>query len=166
MSQLLLARRGLLRSVPKLASKSKQLIKSKTFCTNHRPPLGIRAALVGTTVGLLTPVFAIAGIATSWFRYLPKTFSGRIVKYIIGASLGGGSGVLIWNYVLPFLNNHSEIVLPFALANSIAASSWYVQLILLSCCSFLILIHPFLFVNDTSLVLLLISYFLLQVYNS
>ncbi len=89
------------------------------------PPMPIRAALVGTSVGLGTPFFAIAGVADIWYRYMPSTLEGKLIKYLIGVILGGGGGVLIWDHVLPFMGQHSEFILPFALANGITATFWY-----------------------------------------
>jgi len=59
------------------------------------------------------------------YRWLPGTVEGRAAKYIIGVLIGGGGGVLLAKFVIPFMFNHSEFLLPFALANGLTASFWY-----------------------------------------
>jgi len=91
----------------------------------HLPPLPVRAAIVGSSVGLGTPLFAMGGVGFVWFNYLPKTAAGQVVKYIVGLVIGGGAIELTWNYIGPFLRDHSELVLPFALSNGISSAFWY-----------------------------------------
>lgn len=92
---------------------------------DYTPPFPVRVALVSTTVGLFTPLFATLGVGALWWSYLPKTPMGRISKYSIGVLIGGGGATLIYQHVLPFLQCHSEVVLPFALANAVTAGVWY-----------------------------------------
>jgi hypothetical protein len=90
-----------------------------------RPPLAIRAAIVGSSVGLATPLFALGGVARLWFSYLPRTENGRIAKNVIGILLGVGSTGLFYNYVIPFLRYNSDFMLPFAMSNALMATAWY-----------------------------------------
>ena len=39
--------------------------------------------------------------------------------------IGGGSGTAVYHYLWPFLSTHSEVVLPFAAGNGLAAGFWY-----------------------------------------
>lgn len=84
-----------------------------------------RVLLVGGSVGLCTPVFAIGGVVQIWRSVLPKTTQGRVLKTGLGILAGGGISTLVATYALPFLQNNAELVLPFALCNAVAASSWY-----------------------------------------
>jgi len=59
------------------------------------------------------------------YRWLPKTLEGRAIKYLVGIAIGGGGAVLLTKFVIPFMSNHSEFLLPFAIANGLAASFWY-----------------------------------------
>jgi len=79
--------------------------------------------LVGTTVGLGTPIFATAGVVAAWFRFF--RFSNPTVRVISTVVFGGGVGNIIYGWVGPFLYNHAEIVLPFAVGNAISATFWY-----------------------------------------
>ena len=89
------------------------------------PPYAVRLALVGSSVGLASPLFIIGGITYGWFNYLPKTDTGRLVKYTSGIAVGGGLIRLIHEYIGPFLMNNSDIVLPFAISNALSATVWY-----------------------------------------
>jgi hypothetical protein len=60
-----------------------------------------------------------------WYAYLPRTPIGAAVKYAVGVLVGGGCINLVYNYVGPFLRDHSDFILPFALANGVASSFWY-----------------------------------------
>jgi len=89
-------------------------------------PFPIRVALVGSSVGLLTPVLAVIGTARIFSQVLPrKTLIGKILKYTIGFIIGGSSITLLYKYVIPFFRDHPDFVLPFALANSITSMLWY-----------------------------------------
>ncbi len=90
------------------------------------PPLVARAALVGTAVGLASPLFGVGGVAWMWFNYLPRTSFGATAKYVAGLSLGGGFSVLMYQHIIPFLSYNSEFVLPFAVANGVSAAALYV----------------------------------------
>jgi hypothetical protein len=87
-----------------------------------RPPFSVRALLVGTSVGLGTPLFATMGVAVAFHRVLPKE---PLVQGLVFLCCGGGLGTVLYNYVGPFLAQHSEVVLPFAAANGCAAMFWY-----------------------------------------
>lgn len=89
------------------------------------PPYPVRALLVGSSVGLASPVFAVAGAAYFWFNYLPKSNAGITTKYTIGILAGGGMSKLTYQYIWPFLMSNSELVLPFAVANGVSAAFWY-----------------------------------------
>ena len=84
-----------------------------------------RTLLVGGSVGLATPLFALGGVAQIWWNYLPRTVAGAMAKHSIFLLIGGGISTLLVNVVVPFLSTHSELVLPFSLANGIAAAGWY-----------------------------------------
>jgi hypothetical protein len=95
------------------------------------PPANIfvRTSLVGASVGLLTPLYVAAGIGWIWQFYKPQTFLGQAAKFAVGGIFLGAAWVNGWTmftqHVLPFLFNHAEIVLPFALANAAVAAAWY-----------------------------------------
>jgi hypothetical protein len=65
------------------------------------------------------------GTFQMWWRVAPKTEAGRAAKFIVGSLIGGGSLTLVYEYIGPFLRDHSEIVLPFALANALSSGFWY-----------------------------------------
>jgi hypothetical protein len=90
-----------------------------------RAPFPVRVALVGTTVGLATPLYVVGGFAVAWRRYLPDTLGGLIFKYGILILAGGGLSVITTDYILPFLKNHSEFVLPFAVSNGLTSAVLY-----------------------------------------
>jgi len=89
------------------------------------PPFPIRVTIVSLSVGLGTPIYALLGCASIWVRILPKSQIGRAVKTLCTVGLGGGFLTFAYNYVIPFLRDHSDVVLPFALANTISAGFWY-----------------------------------------
>lgn len=91
----------------------------------YTPPYPVRIALVSTTVGLCTPLFATLGVGMLWYSYLPKTEVGCIGKNSLGVVMGGGGATLFYQYVFPFLQCHSEVILPFALANAVVSGVWY-----------------------------------------
>jgi len=86
----------------------------------------MRALLVGSGVSLGTPLFATAGVALVWQRVLPRQLPG--LRPILTWAMGGGLATLMYQYVGPFLLQHSEVVLPFAAANAVTATFWYVAL--------------------------------------
>jgi hypothetical protein len=83
--------------------------------------------LVGTTVGLGTPLFATIGVAAAWHRVLPKHPATQAAIILVA---GGGLGTIVYRFVGPFLSEHSEVVLPFAVANGVAATFWSVSAVL------------------------------------
>jgi hypothetical protein len=89
----------------------------------------MRTSLVGTSVGLLTPLYVAAGAAYIWQTYKPSTVVGKAAKLAVGALFLGACCVNGWTFttqhLLPFVFNHAEIVLPFALATAAVASVWY-----------------------------------------
>lgn len=95
---------------------------------NEMPPLLVRAALVGATVGIFTPVFATAGVAMVWWRVLPKSSLGNFIKVCTVAAIGGGVGVLCKDYIFPFLTHNSDMILPFAAANFLSSTAWFLAL--------------------------------------
>jgi hypothetical protein len=88
------------------------------------PPFSVRVALVGSAVGLATPVFVVTGLAMSWYRFLPTQWWGRLLKLASGMLLGGGVFTFIYKFAGPFLLNHADMVLPFALANALTSAFW------------------------------------------
>lgn len=96
-----------------------------TTHAQSQPPFIIRTLLVGSTVGLLTPVFATGGFVYAWFKFLPRHDWGVFLKYLLGACVGGGIATLCYRWVIPFMWNHGDVVLPFAVANAITSSAWY-----------------------------------------
>lgn len=80
---------------------------------------------MGSTVGILTPVFATAGVAFAWANFLPRHDWGVLLKYVLGACVGGGIVALCYKWVLPFLFHHGDVVLPFAVANFVTSAFWY-----------------------------------------
>ena len=99
--------------------------KNSVTSSPHRPPFLARISLVGSSVGLATPIFAFAGIVRIWRTQAPKTLTGQAVKYVVGVVIGGGSVKLMIDYVIPFLAQNSNLVAPFALANAAASMFWY-----------------------------------------
>jgi hypothetical protein len=89
------------------------------------PPYAVRALLVGSSVGLASPIFGVAGAAYFWFNYMPKSQLGSLTKYSVGLLAGGGMSKLTYSYIWPFLMNNAELVLPFAVANGISAAFWF-----------------------------------------
>ena len=53
------------------------------------------------------------------------TVSGRWAKGALALVLGGGVGALCVKVVVPFMTEHSEIVLPFAVSNAAASAGWF-----------------------------------------
>ena len=45
-----------------------------------RPPFPVRVALVGTSVGLATPLLAIGGVIFAWYRFLPLSAGGQAAR--------------------------------------------------------------------------------------
>eukprot|EP00616_Rhizochromulina_sp_CCMP1243_P002506 CAMPEP_0118971306 /NCGR_PEP_ID=MMETSP1173-20130426/7973_1 /TAXON_ID=1034831 /ORGANISM="Rhizochromulina marina cf, Strain CCMP1243" /LENGTH=96 /DNA_ID=CAMNT_0006920747 /DNA_START=1 /DNA_END=287 /DNA_ORIENTATION=- len=48
-----------------------------------------------------------------------------MLRSALSIALGGGLASVVLNYTGPFLLHHSEVVLPFAAANMVAATFWY-----------------------------------------
>ena len=119
------ARRRLCTQQPKAPSSSKEGISPGSSSDAHIPPLVIRLALVGSTVGLTTPLFVAAGAFRIWTSFLMKSTEGRTAKYIIGIIAGGGTVKVMCDYVLPFLRDHSNVIAPFAFANAVTSMFWY-----------------------------------------
>jgi len=80
---------------------------------------------VGSTVGLGTPIFALVGSVVAWNRMLPKN---KFVQALSACFIGGAGGTLFFGGLVPFLSNHSEVVLPFSIANGLCAAAWYTVL--------------------------------------
>lgn len=88
-----------------------------------QPPLPVRSAIVGTTVGLATPVFPVIGFVRA-VRYFVPDATLRIMMY-------GGTGVLLSFAVrdlLPFMYQHAPLLAPFALVNAAVAGAMYTVL--------------------------------------
>ena len=109
----------------------------KNFCSSttlseqralvgHSPPLLVRVGIVSSAVGLATPFFATAGFLQFYASYVPRTSIGYYVKNFMTLFGGAGSISLTYNYVIPFLRDHSDFVLPFALANGLTAGFWFI----------------------------------------
>ena len=72
-----------------------------------QPPLPVRSAIVGTTVGLATPLFPVVGFVRA-VRYFVPDATLRIMMY-------GGTGVLLSFAVrdlLPFMYQHAPLLAP------------------------------------------------------
>lgn len=87
-------------------------------------PFPIRLGLVFVATGFCTPIFIIGGAVHIWFRFLPRAYN-QILRGLIIAVLGGGIIKISSDFVLPFIAQHGELILPFALANSAAATFYY-----------------------------------------
>lgn len=85
-------------------------VPPSTASPEHVPPFLVRVSLIGTAVGLATPLFATAGVARIWTTVLPKTDLGRLFKGSVGLILGGGILKITWDYVIPFFRNNSVFV--------------------------------------------------------
>ena len=92
---------------------------------HHLPPLVVRIGIISSAVGLATPLFATAGIIQLWYFYLPRSMAGLWLKYIVGFFGGGGVISILYNYAVPFLRDHSNFVLPFAIANGVTSAFWF-----------------------------------------
>lgn len=90
-----------------------------------RPPFLVRVGIVGSSITLATPVFAVAGVFRIWNSVLPKTAEGVVLKRIVSLLIGGGSVTLVYMYVLPFLKCYPDLILPFALSNGVACMFWH-----------------------------------------
>ena len=111
--------------------------KKSNFCTftssadqrasvGHSPPLLVRIGIISSAVGLATPFFATAGFVKFYASYVPRTSAGFYAKNFLTLFGGAGSISLTYNYVIPFFRDHSDFVLPFALANGITAGFWFI----------------------------------------
>ena len=103
----------------------KRLCSSVPANIQSKPPFPLRALIIGSTVGLATPFLAIGGAVQIWLRVLPKSILGRVIKYSTGLVIGGGSVTLLMNHLIPMARDNAEIILPFAISNSIASMFWY-----------------------------------------
>ena len=102
---------------------------TETTALKSQPPFAMRVALVGTTVGLATPLLALGGVVFAWYRFLPLYgAAGHALRTAVSVLVGGGIVTLTWGHVGPFLANHADLVLPFALANTVTAAFWYAAL--------------------------------------
>jgi hypothetical protein len=99
--------------------------ETSPLLVQFRPPFPARVVLVGASVGLATPIFGLAGVFRMYTSYLPKTIEGRLVKAFVGLVIGGGTAKLIFDYAIPFLYNNSNLIAPFALANTVTSMFWY-----------------------------------------
>lgn len=86
-------------------------------------PYPIKLALVGTSTILATPVFMYGGVLYIWYRYLPRQI-GDSYRIITLAMLGGGMAKILRDFVIPYLTQHADIVLPFAVSNGLTAVFW------------------------------------------
>ena len=107
-------------------TNSRVLTSHRSNIVEHLPPLIIRVGIVSSAVGLATPVFATAGIVRLWYAYLPRTFLGYNLKVLLTIFGGGGIINVLYNYVIPFFRDHSDLIMPFALANAVASGGWLV----------------------------------------
>lgn len=56
---------------------------------------------------------------------MPKSRIGQVLKYIALVACGGSTVTVLYKVVIPVLGQHSELVMPFALSNSITSMVWY-----------------------------------------
>lgn len=90
-----------------------------------RPPFLVRVGIIGSSITLATPLFAVAGVFRIWSSVLPKTAEGLIAKKVISLLIGGGSVTLVWFYFLPFLRDYPDLIFPFALSNGAMCMLWH-----------------------------------------
>jgi hypothetical protein len=90
------------------------------LATNFQPPYLVRVGLVSASVGLATPLFAAGGLFRIWYSFIPKNQYGKQIQLAIGILIGGGGVTLVYQQFGFFLRNYSDLVFPFAIANSIA----------------------------------------------
>jgi len=117
-----LARRLLFTAAQRAAPKN----AAAPLAPPARPPRGVRAALIGAAAGLGTPVFATAGVGLGWYRFILQ--NGSPLVRLAGSTIGLGAFGLIYEYAWPFLKRHSELLLPFAVANGVSAAAWFAYL--------------------------------------
>lgn len=89
------------------------------------PPFPLRVALVGSSVGLATPLYVLGGLVVGWYRLLPQSIGGQWLRTGISALVGGGITTITYHYAAPFLQRHADLVQPFALASGTTAAVWY-----------------------------------------
>lgn len=132
--------RALIARAPALATRSglcisltRPPVATRLLCSSTKPPppppaasptppFALRTALVGTSVGLATPLLTIGGVVVAWYRVLPQQ---GLLRYVISALIGGGITTLCYHHVAPFLRDHADLVAPFALATGLASGFWY-----------------------------------------
>lgn len=73
-----------------------------------QPPFVVRAALVGTSAGLATPLYAVGGVIVGWYRVLPHSVGGQFLRVGASALIGGGAATLTYKYACPFLRAHAR----------------------------------------------------------
>ena len=66
-------------------------------------------------------------IVKNIFRQLQGD-AAKLLKALVGVCLGCSCFGFTINYLLPFLKNHGDLVLPFAAANGLTAAGWYAVL--------------------------------------
>ena len=121
-------KRPIISLLPKFKLPSSNKALCRQCVTNAGVPSNVasslhRTAFVGVSVGIATPALIPVGVATVWIRILPKQSS--FIKLGVYGIIGGGLLPLLYHYVLPFLKNYSDVIMPFALANGITASALY-----------------------------------------
>jgi hypothetical protein len=110
-------------SFSRLLSSSSENVATILRSTSYAPRY-LRLSLVALSTSLSTPLIVFMSGVYGWYYYFPK-FVGNRVKYLFFILLGGGIYKLTQVYILPFLYNHSDIILPFAFTNGMVATSWY-----------------------------------------
>ena len=109
-----------------VVTSTRVVTSNETNVVEYLPPLIVRIGIVSSAVGLATPVFATAGILRLWYAYLPRTFMGSNLKILFTIFGGGGIINVLYNYLIPFFRDHSDLIMPFALANAVASGAWLV----------------------------------------
>lgn len=61
----------------------------------------------------------------AWYRWLPRSEAGRAAKVVIALAIGGGGYKLVTEYAWPFLTEHGDLLLPFAVSNAVSSGVWY-----------------------------------------
>ncbi|KAL3906956.1 MAG: hypothetical protein SGPRY_010353, partial [Prymnesium sp.] len=108
-----------------LAGKLHRGLCARTIEAAAPPPFVVRAALVGVSAGLATPLYVVGGVLIAWYRFLPQSKLGQMSRVGISTLIGGGVMTLTWHHVIPFLSNHADLLLPFSLATGLSATFWY-----------------------------------------
>ena len=110
-----------------LHEKTRKMLLPRVFLKSGRqlwsssvPPAGVRHAIVGATIGAVTPFFPIVGA----YRLACHVFPNRGVRLAVTGSAFVITSVVARD-VVPVILEHADLVAPLALANAATAAAAY-----------------------------------------